>query len=183
MCTCKEFSQHFIPPLLILLQFTTESFQICVPAQGLLPGSGTPGPHTALDCQDYSRARSQPLYEGKQGYLQERVPASLLEKHAEFYRLQEVVMYRLHIVNSFTVMEIPNAVWPWKRIWSPFKGLSSEFPALAFSYCLSQFFWVHLCGAAGLGDGMGGARRKEFSQSNAFHTFDLGNGSVVCIWV
>lgn len=69
-------------------------------------------------------------------------------KNTEFYRLQELAMYRLHIVNSFSVMEIPNAVWPWELIWSPFKGLSSEFPALAFSYRLSQLFRVHLCRAA-----------------------------------
>lgn len=57
-------------------------------------------------------AASRAACEGKQGYLQERVPASLLEKHAEFYRLQELATYMLHVINSFTVMEIPNAVWP-----------------------------------------------------------------------
>lgn len=65
-------------------------------------------------------------------------------------------MDRLPTVNSFTLMEIPNAVWPRERIWSPFKGPSSEFPALAFSYHLSlPFLWVDLCRAAGLEDGVG----------------------------
>lgn len=77
-----------------------------VPAQGLLPGTCT-----ALDCQDEGRATSQALCGGRWGYLQERYQPHCW-KNTQFYRLQELVMHRLHIVNSLTVMEIPNTVWP-----------------------------------------------------------------------
>lgn len=142
--------QKLIVSLLIYHSSQQEGSSIGAPTgQGCI----TPGWSTALDCQDCSSAASQVLYKSKGGHLWEDEPAPLLEKHAEFYRLQELVMHRLHTVNSFTVMEIPNAVWPWKLIGSPSKGLSSEFPALAFSYHLSQCFRVHLCKAAGLEGG------------------------------
>lgn len=157
MCTCKEFSQHFIPPLLIYYSSQQKVFKFVYQHRDSYQGQAlqdliqhwiariTVVQHPS-HCPKASRDTCRSVY-----------PPHYW-KNAEFYRLQELVMYRLHIVNSFTVMEIPNAVWPWKRIRSPFKGLSSEFPALAFSYCLSQLFWVHLCSAAGLGDGMGGKK-------------------------
>lgn len=123
------------------------------------------GSHLSQDLLEQGTARmASPGELGHQGHQ-----PFLEEKQAELYRLQELLMDRLHIINSFTLMEIPGAVWPREGTWSLFKGPSSEFPTLAFSYHLSLLFWAELCRAAGAEDGVG-VKGKELSQSNAFHT-------------
>lgn len=122
-----------------------------VTSTGTPPGHSTPGSHTARDCQD----GSGDLHPGPR---QAGIPGPQALPRGKTRRALQAAgaMDRLHTVNSFTLMEIPNAVWPRERIWSPFKGPSSEFPTLAFSYHLSlPFLWVDLCRAAGLEDGVG----------------------------
>lgn len=150
MCTSKELGQNFIPSLLICYSSQNKLFKFVHQHSGSCQSTALQGLTVlALQSSGFQQCNIPAAHKGEQGYLREEwVPDTLLEKHAEFYRLKELVMHRLHIVNSFTVMEIPNSVWPWELTRSTFKGLSSEFPALAFSYHLSQLCSVHLWRAA-----------------------------------
>lgn len=143
--TCKYQTElHTI--LANLLHPTTGSSQICIPTARIFHSIGLPGSQHRRHCPKAAGISTGACLGLTTG------------KRTEFYRLQELALYRLHIVNSFTVMEIPNAVWPWELTWSPFKGLSSEFPALAFSFHLFQLFWAHLCRPAGLKTWVGGKK-------------------------
>lgn len=136
-------------------------------------GHSRPGSPPAGKFQDgTSRAMPSPRWAGHQG------SQPFLE--AEHTELQELLLDRLHIVNSFTLVEIPTAVWPREWIWSPFKGPSSEFPALAFSYLLSLLSWALQSCRTG---GWGGGKKGRSSPRAGHSTHCWGNGAEVCVWV
>lgn len=124
----------------------------------LLP---TQGPQQGTACQDLTQHGAASMAVGHHpSPRQAGIPGpQALPRGKTGQALQAAgAMDRLHIVNSFTLMEIPNAVWPRERIWSPFKGPSSEFPTLPFSYHLSPAFLrrpLQSCKGSRIEDGVG----------------------------